>query len=125
MKNRGFTLIEILIVIFIIGLASGVIAPSLFNQYEKMKFNQDIMQLKSLLRHTSQKAYYHGEVISIRLDENVLTEIFRDKENKIEFSYLKFKQSNINFNINGNSDIKKITAYISQQPLDIYIEQVF
>lgn len=50
-KNRrmiGFTLIEIIVVVVIIGLLAAVIAPNIFGQVEKARLNRALSDLRSI-----------------------------------------------------------------------------
>lgn len=50
-KNRnmkGFTLIEIIVVVVIIGLLAAVIAPNIFGQVEKARLNRALSDLRAL-----------------------------------------------------------------------------
>ncbi len=45
---RGFTLIEIIVVVVIIGLLAAVIAPNIFGQVEKARLNRALSDLRAL-----------------------------------------------------------------------------
>ncbi len=48
MKQRGFTLIEMLVVLVIIGLLAGLVGPRLFGQADKSKIKAAEVQIKML-----------------------------------------------------------------------------
>ncbi len=45
---KGFTLIEIIVVVVIIGLLAAVIAPNIFGQVEKARLNRALSDLRAL-----------------------------------------------------------------------------
>ena len=45
---KGFTLIEIIVVVVIIGLLAAVIAPNIFGQVEKARHNRALSDLRAL-----------------------------------------------------------------------------
>ncbi|MBF0101685.1 MAG: type II secretion system major pseudopilin GspG [Desulfobacterales bacterium] len=48
MDSRGFTLIEILIVVIIIGMLGALVGPNVYNRYEKAKWNNTKNQINML-----------------------------------------------------------------------------
>lgn len=60
-RNRGFTLLEMLVVLVIIGLVMGLVGPRLFTKVDAAKVQTAVAQIK-LLR---------GAVETMRLDINV------------------------------------------------------
>jgi len=61
-KMRGFTLIEMLVVLVIIGLLAGLVGPKLFGNVDKSKVQTAQVQIKSL----------KGALETMRLDINRL-----------------------------------------------------
>jgi len=53
--NRGFTLIEILVVIFILGLLAGIVGPKLFGHADEAKVTKTRVQMENLI--TALKLY--------------------------------------------------------------------
>lgn len=47
-RMKGFTLIEIIVVVVIIGLLAAVIAPNIFGQVEKARLNRALSDLRSI-----------------------------------------------------------------------------
>ena len=47
-RERGFTLIEIMVVVMIIGMLSAVVGVQLFNRYEKAKRKAAMIQIRQL-----------------------------------------------------------------------------
>ncbi|MBN1793860.1 MAG: prepilin-type N-terminal cleavage/methylation domain-containing protein [Candidatus Omnitrophica bacterium] len=56
MKNRGFTLIEVLIVVIILGILASIAVPQYANSIEKAKTGEAKTNLGSIL--TGEKLYY-------------------------------------------------------------------
>jgi general secretion pathway protein G len=47
-KDRGFTLIEIMVVLIIIGLLAGIVVPKLMGRTEEAKHTKTMVQIKNL-----------------------------------------------------------------------------
>ena len=47
-NNKGFTLIEIMVVVIILGLLAGLVLPRILGQEEKAKFEATKVQIRSL-----------------------------------------------------------------------------
>ncbi|OHU90706.1 MULTISPECIES: pilus assembly FimT family protein [Pseudoalteromonas] len=69
-KHSGFTLVELLIVIVLIGLTSSVVLPNMWKQFEQVKRYSEKQQLTSLLHYAKQYAVYSGKRLEIKVAEN-------------------------------------------------------
>lgn len=72
-KNKGFTLVEILVVIAIIGILAIVALPALFKNIEKAKIvdlEADISAMKSAVRNIYAETSINDYHMDIRKDEN-------------------------------------------------------
>jgi general secretion pathway protein H len=73
-SQRGFTLIELIVVIFIISLIAGVVFPS-FSGIEKRQLNSDARMVASLMVHLNDNSIASKETFSLKFDlqESVLS----------------------------------------------------
>ncbi len=69
-KQSGFTLVELLIVIVLMGLTSSVVLPNMWKQFEQVKRYSEKQQLTSLLRYAKQYAVYSGKKLEIKVADN-------------------------------------------------------
>lgn len=63
-KNRGFTLIEILLVIAIIGILAVAVLVAIGNQRQKTKLNSSLQTARSILAF-AQECYFKNETLKI------------------------------------------------------------
>ncbi|CAM4122379.1 prepilin-type N-terminal cleavage/methylation domain-containing protein [Pseudoalteromonas byunsanensis] len=69
-KQSGFTLVELLIVIVLMGLTSSVVLPNMWKQFEQVKRYSEKQQLTSLLHYAKQYAVYSGKKLEIKVADN-------------------------------------------------------
>lgn len=55
-NNQGFTLIEILVVVMIIGILSAIAAPSFLGMFNKAKLNDAVAKVKGALQEAQREA---------------------------------------------------------------------
>ncbi|CAH1552967.1 type II secretion system protein [Vibrio rotiferianus] len=117
---RGFTLIELMVVLVILGTMLSLVGPLAVSNVDKAKVTTEIAQLNNWITKVSLSAYYKGFPIiasfegkQIRVFAEPVTR-FDDKEeqidhqpneteiiDKIEFDVLFFQPQQIQFNKNG------------------------
>jgi len=71
---RGFTLIEMLLVLVILGGATSLVVPYLGNLYEKTRFKAEVREISAIFRQVRNKAITQKRIfcIQIDLDERIL-----------------------------------------------------
>jgi len=67
--NRGFTLLELLVVLFIIGLVASVVSFSAGRFRDKMIFNDEARRIFQGLKHSRESAILERREIFFRVDE--------------------------------------------------------
>ncbi|MCX8119131.1 MAG: GspH/FimT family pseudopilin [Desulfobacterota bacterium] len=68
MKTRGFSLLELIVVLFILGLSIGLIAPSFSRVSKSAELKATARKLSSLLRNSRSEAVLRGEIQRILFD---------------------------------------------------------
>lgn len=76
MNNRGFTLVEVIIVIIIVAVLGTILAPEAFKVIERSKISTDISNLKTLNKVTPFYAY------EMKKEEDIF-EGFEDDDSKM------------------------------------------
>jgi general secretion pathway protein H len=93
--HHGFTLLEIIIVMLIVGMMAAIIGPAVRNNIDKIHFRTSIKQLMAILRYCRSKAIAtkKEKAVQIDLDEGiykivgeVLPEAGEDKESHLKGS---------------------------------------
>jgi prepilin-type N-terminal cleavage/methylation domain-containing protein len=61
--KNGFTLIEILIVMALIGLSISIVIPNIGKSYDKIKFRSDVKKLSEFIQKVRFQAFYYQKNI--------------------------------------------------------------
>ncbi|MBI5101497.1 MAG: prepilin-type N-terminal cleavage/methylation domain-containing protein [Nitrospirae bacterium] len=68
-NNRGFTLLELIIVLFISGLSAAIVLFSIGRLRDQTLFSQDVRRVYQTARHGREVALLDRKVIILRVDE--------------------------------------------------------
>ena len=73
-SNRGFTLLELIVVLFVISLVAAIVLPS-FSGFGENRLKAESREIASILRYMNDSAISRKETYSVRfdLDKNVIT----------------------------------------------------
>lgn len=66
--RQGFTLIEVVIVLFVLGLAAAVVVPSVGRGSDALRTRADVAGFSAFLRHAREQAITRGEPHEVRVD---------------------------------------------------------
>jgi prepilin-type N-terminal cleavage/methylation domain-containing protein len=68
LKNRGFTLLETLIIVLILGIGLAIATPSFLSLIEKLRLEQAVVEVRSTFREAQRQAIREGESCLVVLD---------------------------------------------------------
>ena len=68
-RAKGFSLIEILVVMVILGIMAGIATPMVGRIFDNLEFRQQIKRFSSTLRYAKLLAITKGEQVSLTLAE--------------------------------------------------------
>jgi len=108
--KSGVTLLELIIVLFIIGLAAGVVTVSLSRMHDKTVIREDMKRVYSVLRLARNTAVmerkeitFNADETSVRLEGAASPPDFGGKRYPLKNITLKIKRGPIIFYPKGNS----------------------
>jgi type II secretory pathway pseudopilin PulG len=68
LKNAGFTLLETLIIVLIIGIGVAIATPSFLSSIEKFRLEQAVVEVRSAFREAQRQAIRSGEACLLIMD---------------------------------------------------------
>lgn len=103
-KPSGFTLVELLVVLAIVGLLASLVGPVGFQQYERVRSIEEREQFYRLIDQVRFDAYQKQQPLRMSLDTNRI-EIWRGREaepiRELMFERLTFPEQIIEVNAHG------------------------
>lgn len=115
MKNKGFSLIELLIVLLVIGAIIAVVTPLMLNAQAKAKATQVVNNLKTIFTAFENRVYFDQTDTGIKYLKEVVREagdeyeIYFFKLNEFDYNTLIYYGGSITFNFINDllPDVKK------------------
>ena len=105
--HKGFTLIEVLIVIVILMTMVSFVSPLGIRQIERAQAHQDLLTVKRLIVNVSNFSYSSGRVTELTFSKNRVTIHKGNTEKVVELKHLNFSQEqHLTFNNNGYPDTR-------------------
>lgn len=111
--QKGFSLLELLTVMIIVGISSSLVAPNMFASYEKIKSYAEEKKLAALITSVRYRAFFRQVPQVVHCAENVLS--LNENEFRFEFNYLNFPETSITFNGHGFADQSVLVYQIRDQ----------
>jgi len=71
-NSRGFTLIELMIVMFIMALTVSLVVPNVGTQLNRAEYNADRQKLENLVEFARAKSFFDASVFYIEASEHEL-----------------------------------------------------
>lgn len=105
-RSKGFTLVEVLIVLLIAGLGISLVAPTLINAYEEVKAAAEEQRVIDILEAVKMRSFLRQVSYNVILKENVLK--IKDTETTVDFQHITFPDQSIIFDPNGFSDAREV-----------------
>ncbi|MEW6989430.1 type II secretion system protein [Colwelliaceae bacterium 6441] len=104
--NKGFTLIELMIVMSIMALLMGLVGPMMMNSLEKAQAKQELLTAKQWFKKISYRAFSSGEILYLELKgkKAVLYSKDNNKKNIIHtelMTYVFFQPQLMTYNTKG------------------------
>ncbi|QLE86114.1 type II secretion system protein [Shewanella sp. Scap07] len=104
-KTNGFTLIELIVVLVIMGTLLSLVGPLAVRNVDKMNVRTEEMQFKNWLDKVSYTAFNRGQPLLVSLEGRIASaNIVGEKEvivDEIQFASLFFQPQMIALNKNG------------------------
>lgn len=123
MKIKGFTLIELMIVMAIVVLLMAMVGPLAINSLEKAQAKQEMLMVKNWLRKLSYRAFNSGEVHILKLSGKRL-ELFIGENSSTpiitkSLESLFFQPQMLTYNAKGIVLPEKVVGTYRNQPLSL------
>lgn len=114
----GFTLVEMLIVIVLIGLTSSIVLPAMHQQVDKVRGKSEILKLKRIIHFAKYHAHFSGKSLSL-VTKNAQVSVF-DKHNAkplrvFNFESVTFPEQTLKVNTRGLAQVIEFNYFQSGQ----------
>lgn len=69
LNGRGFSLVEILVVMVILGIMAGIATPTVGRIFDNLKYRQQVRKYSAIMRYAKLLAVSRGEVVRLKFAE--------------------------------------------------------
>jgi len=113
MSNKGFTLLEMMVVLMLVGLSVAVTMPRLFLTIEAVRANTEERMLMELIDGVQLRAFFRQQDRTLEFVEHRIG-VKGSEAESIQFDYLWFPDQTIVWNGNGFPDHPVIKYHIRE-----------
>lgn len=101
-RLKGFTLVELLVVLTLMGLVLGLVGPLSVDSFERIKSRDEVLELKHLLRLASADAFLSASWLTVTMERGDLAihDLEGPRRTK-RFIYLSFPNQELRFSPQG------------------------
>jgi prepilin-type N-terminal cleavage/methylation domain-containing protein len=106
-SGKGFTMMELMVVMAIMGGLMALVGPALMNSYQKMQVQSETRKLRQSLSKVSYKAFLAGKPITIELTASTLKYFYTSepqKKHSQQYQHIYFETQTLAINANGFID---------------------
>lgn len=123
--NKGFTLIELIIVLSIVGLLLAIVAPISIKAVDKTEAKTELLSTTKWIKNIGFQAFIEQQNYALELTGNTLN-LYKKPSNLLvktkTLESLNFTQQWVNFNANGFVTPEHINGHFRNEPLSIMLE---
>lgn len=124
-KSKGFTLLELLVVITILGLVMTLVSPLAAERVQKAKARAEFLEFKGQLKLASLHAFTRGISTEITLHDHYATRVDSDGEKReISFEYIHFPSQQFVINTNGYPSVAVVTVNLQSWKREISFHEI-
>ena len=106
-STSGFTLIELMVVLMIIGLSAALVSPRVIEIYDKIMLHAEEQKLRDCFAVVKNRAFIRQVPLTMVFKENGVT--IEGEPAPVLFDIVVFPPQALTFNGNGFSDTEKIS----------------
>ena len=122
--NRGFSLIEIMVVLLIIGSVVAVVAPLTIKQLQTSEARSEFLHFRSTLKGLTAKAFTRGVSFQVEMKNSTVTVSSLLGTEVFEFEQLSLPQQTFYINRNGFPSVDKFTVQLAKQDKVMNLEDM-
>ena len=103
-KGRGFTLIEIMVVMAVVSLLISFVGPLTLNAIDKSERKSETQQLKRLLKKAGYLSFIRQNHLTVKLtgsDVSIADSFSKEQWHQSSFEHLVFTEQTLQINENG------------------------
>ncbi|OPX18845.1 MAG: hypothetical protein BZ151_12400 [Desulfobacca sp. 4484_104] len=117
----GFTLVEILLVMLIVGITVSLTSPRLFSAYEKIRAAAEEQKLRQVVGSLQMKAFLRQVEYTVQLADRRLSVARNDEKTLFTFTYISFPAASITFNANGFASATVIRYFAAGREKTLHV----
>ena len=121
MKNRGFSLLELIVVLVLLSLSIALVAPSLSRFSKSVELKAAAKKIAAILRYSRSEAITKGKVYQVLFDSNLLLVKVQSMESEDQQEEEKKEAKNPPkaFTLPPGIQMKEIKTESTQYPSDL------
>ncbi len=119
---RGFTLVELLVVLVISTAALAIVGPVSIDQIQASQGRAEVQELRSLIKQLSYRAYTTGKTHKLLLNGNRASASLDEWQFSKNFKRIEFSNTTLTFNNHGfvSPDHLSVTNKNTTLVVDLY-----